>query len=169
MKVLMPVLHYYPVIGGLEPWTKNIAERLAGKSEIFVATGRVKGQPEEEVRNGVKIFRTSLFSLGDLSHSSPIYILTALPFIFLKSFFLIKNMQTLEHSNIILHCQGFLGSCMGYCLSKITGIPYIATVQRLESKNLFKGLVYRNAKVCMAASSAIKKYFKEIGCKNIEV
>ena len=164
MKILIPVLHYYPVIGGLETWTKNIAERLSQKAEIFVVTGRVKSQSEEEARNGVKIFRTSLFGLGDLSYSSPFYILTALPFIFLKSLSLIKR----EKINL-MHCQGFLGSCIGYCLSKIIGIPYIATVQRLESKNLFKGFVYRNAKVCIAASSAIKKYFEEIGCKNIEV
>ncbi len=30
-------------------------------------------------------------------------------------------------------------------------------------------MVYRNAKLCIAASSAISKYFGEIGCKNIEV
>src|SRR3989338_11426741 len=112
MKILMPVLHYYPVIGGLETWTKNIAERLSQKAEIFVVTGRVKSQPQEEARNGVRVFRTSLFGLGDLSYSSPIYILTGLPFIFLKSLSLIKRNKI-----DLLHCQGFLGSRVGYCLS----------------------------------------------------
>ncbi|MDO8601159.1 MAG: glycosyltransferase family 4 protein [bacterium] len=164
MKILMPVLHYYPVIGGLENWTQNIAEKLSEKADIFVVTGKVAQQPNCEVKNGVKIFRTSLFNLGDLSYSSPFHILTALPFIFLRSFSLILSKKI-----NLLHCQGFLGSCMGYCLSKITGIPYIATVQRLEGKSFFKKIVYRNAKVCIAASSAIKKYFEEIGCSNIEV
>ena len=61
MKVLMPVLHYSPVIGGLENWTQNIAERLSDKAEIFVITGKVKNQPAQEVKNGVNVFRTSLF------------------------------------------------------------------------------------------------------------
>lgn len=164
MKVLMPVLHYYPVIGGLETWTQNIAERLTGKAEIFVVTSRVSDQPRYEVKNRVKIFRTSLLKLKDLSHSSPIFIFGAWPSIFLKSFSLIlsKNIN-------LLHCQGFLGSCLGYCLSKITKVPYIVTVQRLEDGNFFKNLIYRKAKLCIAASLAIKDYFKKIGCKNIEI
>ena len=81
----MPVLHYYPVIGGLETWTQNIAERLSKKAEIFVVTGKVKNQPPREIKNGVRIFRTSLFSLKNLSYSPPVYIFTALPFIFFKS------------------------------------------------------------------------------------
>ncbi|MBI2625988.1 MAG: glycosyltransferase family 4 protein [Candidatus Nealsonbacteria bacterium] len=164
MRILMPVLHYYPVIGGLETWTQNIAERLSPKAEVFVVTSRVADSAKNEVKNGVKIFRTSLFNLGDLSYSSPVHILTALPFIFFKSFLLILS-QKID----LLHCQGFLGSCMGYCLSKITGMPYIVTVQRLEEKNFFKKIVYRKANVCIAASSAIQKYFEEIGCSNIEV
>lgn len=164
MKILMPVLHYYPVIGGLETWTQNIAERLADKAEIFVVTGKVKSQPNEEIKNGVKIFRTSLFFLKDLSYSSPVYLLTALPFIFFKSLELIGK----EKINI-LHCQGFLSSLIGYLLLKLSGIPYLVTVQRLEDKNWLKKIVYRNAACCIAASSAIKKYFEEIGSKNIEI
>ena len=70
MKVLMPVLHYWPVIGGLETWTQNIAERVSDKAEIFVVTGKVKNQPLEEVKNKVKISRVSLFSLKNLSYSN---------------------------------------------------------------------------------------------------
>lgn len=160
----MPVLHYYPVIGGLETWTQNIAEKLANKAEIFVVTARVGDSAKHEVKNGVKIFRTSLFALKDLSYSSFFHILTAMPFIFSRSFFLIL----LQKINL-LHCQGFLGACIGYYISKIVNIPYIVTVQRLEGNNFLKKIVYRNAKVCIAASSAIKEYFKEIGCSNIEV
>ena len=114
MKVLMPVLHYYPVIGGLETWTKNIAERLSNKVEMFVVTGRVKDSPKKETLSEVDIFRTSLYSLRDLSYSSPIYILTALPFIFLKSFSLAKK----EKINLC-HCQGFLSSFLGYLLFRL--------------------------------------------------
>jgi len=165
MKVLMPVLHYHPVIGGLERWTQNIAEGLSAQAQIFIITGKVKDRPNREELKRVKILRTSLFSLKNLSYSSPFYIFTALPFIFFKSLNLIKK----EEVNL-LHCQGFLSSLLGYLLSKLTGVPYIATVQRLEqSRSFFKKLVYKNAKVCIAASLAIKEYFEEIGVKNIKV
>ena len=97
MKVLMPALHYYPVIGGIETWTRNIAERLSEKAEVFVVTGKVKGQPKKEERNGVKIWRTSLFTLSNLSASPKIYSLSLLPFIFFKSLNLVKK----EKINII--------------------------------------------------------------------
>ena len=165
MKILMPVLHYYPVIGGLEQWTQNIAERLSEKVGVFVVTGKVADQPKEEIKSGVNIFRTSLFSLRDFSYSSLTYILTSLPFIFLNSLKVIKR-EKID----LLHCQGFLSSFLGYSLSKLTKTPYIITVQRLEeNKGFLRKLVYKNAKVCIAASSAIKKYFEEIGCSNIEI
>lgn len=165
MKVLIPVLHYYPVIGGLEVWTKNIAERLSEKINIFVVTGKVKNQPKNEIKNNLRIFRTSLLSLKDLSHSSWFYIFSTWPFIFLKSLILIKK----EKINLI-HCQGFLSAFLGYFLFKIRKIPYIITIQRLEEKKgFFRKLVYKNAKTCIVASSAIKNYFEEIGLENIEI
>ncbi|MCP6718831.1 MAG: glycosyltransferase family 4 protein [Patescibacteria group bacterium] len=164
MKVLIPVLHYYPVIGGLETWTQNIAERLSDKADIFIVTGKVKDKPNKENLREVDISRTSLYSLRDLSYSSPLYILTALPFIFLKSLFLIKK----EKINIC-HCQGFLSSFLGYLLFNLTKTPYVVTVQRLEKNSFLRKLVYRNAKTCIAASSAIKDYFIEIGSKDIVV
>lgn len=165
MKVLMPVLHYWPVIGGLENWTQNIAERLSEKAGVFVVTGKVAGQLKKEIKNKVDIARASLFSLKDLSHSSPMYILAALPFIFLKSLAIIKR-EKID----ILHCQGFLSSFLGFCLAKLTGIPYVTTVQRLETKsNPLKNFIYRNASVCIAASRAISDNFKAVGVKNVEI
>ncbi len=165
MRILIPVLHYCPVIGGLETWTKNIAERLSDKVEMFVVTGRVKDSPKKETLSGVDIFRTSFYSLQDLSYSSLIYILTALPFIFFKSFFLIK-----EKEINLCHCQGFLSSFLGYLFLKLRGIPYIVTVQRLETrKDFLRKLVYRNAKICLVSSFAVKEYFKEIGVKDIRI
>ena len=160
----MPVLHYYPVIGGFEMWTQNIAERLSEKAEIFVVTGKVKGQPKKENLNRVNVFRTSLFTLKK-PYSSLIYILSSLPFVFFKSLILIRNKKV-----NLLHCQGFLSSFLGFFLSKLTRIPYITTVQRLERKgNPLKTLVYRRAACAIAVSLAVKKYFEEIGAKNIEV
>lgn len=161
LKILMPVLHYYPVIGGLENWTQNIAERLSEQNDIYIITGRVKAQPVREKKNGVYVFRTSLFALKNLSYSSLFYILSALPFIFFKSLLLARK----EKIDII-HCQGFLSSCIGFLLSKIFNISYIITVQRMEKKSFFRKLVYENARLCIGASFAIKMYFEQIGIKN---
>jgi len=163
MRVLIPVLHYWPVIGGLERWTQEIAQGVAENAEVFVVTGKVKNKSKQEVSNQVKITRTSLFSLANLSYSSFLYIITTLPFIFFKSLSVIKK----EKINII-HSQGFLSAFLGYLLFKLTNTPYIVTVQRLEqSKSFLKRLVYKNAKVCIAASSKIKEYFESINCKDI--
>lgn len=165
MKVLMPVLHYPPVIGGLEIWTQNIAQGAAKKAEVFVVAGKVKNEPEKQILNKVNIVRTSLLYLNNLSHSSLIYIISALPFIFLKSLNLVKK----EKINI-LHCQSFLSGLIGYLLFKLTGVPYIVTVQRLEqSRSFLKRLVYNNAKVCIAASNKIKEYFESINCESIAI
>jgi glycosyltransferase involved in cell wall biosynthesis len=165
MKVLIPIPHYYPIIGGLETWTKNIAERLSNRADIYIVTGKVKNQPDKEVSAGVNIFRTSLFSISNLSYSSKLYILASLPFIFLKSISLIKKEKV-----DIIHCQGFLSSLLGFCLHILFRIPYIVTVQRLEGRsNLLKNFIYKKASLCIAASLAIKNNFSAVGVKNTEV
>ncbi len=165
MKILMPALHYYPVIGGIETWTRHIAEGLAPKAEIFVVTGKVKNQPKKEEVRGVKIWRTSLFALSNLSASPLVYTLSLLPFIFFKSLTLMKK-EKID----ILHCQGFLSSILGFCLSRLTGVPYVLTVQRLEGKrNPLKNFIYRKAAVCIGASRAVAGNFRKIGAKNVEV
>ncbi len=165
MKVLIPVLHYYPVIGGLETWTQNIAERMAARAEVFVVTGRVRNQPKKEEREGVKIFRTSLFGLKNLSYSSPLYLMGAFPFIFFKSLSLLRK-EKID----ICHCQGFLSSVIGYFFFSLTGIPYVVTVQRLEAdKGFLRRLVYGKAAVCIGSSRAVEDYFKEIGVTKTKV
>jgi len=161
----MPALHYYPVVGGIETWTRNIAEGVSKNAEVFVVTGRVKNLPPKEQSGKLQIIRTSLFTLKNLSHSPLAYTLFLLPFIFLRSLAVIKK-EKID----VLHCQGFLSSVLGFYLSEITGVPYITTIQRLEVKrNPLKNFIYRHAAVCIGASSAIGEYFKEIGCKNVEV
>lgn len=87
----MPVLHYRPVIGGFEIFIQNIAERLGKAVDVFIVTGRVRHAANKERRGGLRIFRHSLFELKDLSYSPWFYILTAMPFIFLRSFYMIKR------------------------------------------------------------------------------
>ena len=165
MKILFPATHYYPVIGGIETWTRNIAEQLSGMADIFVVTGKVKNQPEKEILNGVIIRRTSFFALTNLSASLLFYILSLLPFVFLSSLAVIKK-EKID----ILHCQGFLSGFLGFFLSKLTGVPFIVTVQRIEGKNNpLKNFIYRYAVFCIGSSRAIARYFEEIGCKHIEV
>ncbi|MBI2042630.1 MAG: glycosyltransferase family 4 protein [Candidatus Nealsonbacteria bacterium] len=165
MKILMPALHYYPVVGGIETWTRNIAENVSKKAEVFVVTGRVKNRPNKEAAGGLRIFRTSFFTLSDLSRSPKIYTVSLLPCIFLKSLILMR-----QEKIDILHCQGFLSSFLGFCLSVVTRVPYITTVQRLEKKrNPLKNFIYRKAAFCIAASSAVKKNFEDIGVKKVAV
>ncbi len=154
----MPVLHYTPVIGGLETWTKETSCRLTPKADVFVVTGKVKGTLIRDQIDGVEVFRTGLFNLKNLSYSSPLYILTTLPFLFFKSKKIIKK----ENINL-LHCQGFLSSLLGYWLNKFTKTNYIITVQRLEKNTFLRRMVYKKARACIGASSAIANYFKEIG------
>ncbi len=164
MKILFLSLHYPPVIGGLETWTKNISVRLSSKAEVFVLAGKVAGEPRKETKNGVKIIRASLFKLRDLSYSSFFYIFTALPLMFFKAYSLIK-----EEKIDILVCSGFLNGFLGYCLKIMFRIPYIITVQSQQGKSSVKKLVYKNADLCIAASSVIRKYFEQIGCRNVAV
>lgn len=172
----MPVLHYYPVIGGLETWTQNIAERLSKKAEIFVVTGKVKNQPPREIKNGVRIFRTSLFSLKNLSYSPPVYIFTALPFIFFKSLVLIRRKKI-----NLLHCQGFLSSLLGYFLKKMTKRPYIVTIQSADFsvyhpkiniksiKTIYEFIerkIFKEAAKCHSVSQSLRKHYESQGIKD---
>ncbi len=165
MKILIPALHYYPVVGGIETWTRHIAEMISQKAEVFVVTGKVKGQPSREQSGGLKIVRTSLFTLKNLSRSPLIYTLSLPPFLFFKSLALIRK-EKIE----VVHCQGFLSSFVGFWLLKLAGVPYLVTVQRMEGKhNPLKEFIYRRAAVCIGASRAIGEYFEGIGCRNVEV
>jgi len=176
MKILMPVLHYRPVIGGFEIFIQNIAERLSKSTDVFIVTGKVMHTANKERRGGLRIFRTSLFKLKDFSHSSWFYILTAMPFIFLRSFYMIKREKI-----PLVHCQGRLSGLMGYFLKKITKTPYIITVQSADFSvyhpkanikpvrwiyNFIRKKIYQNAIKCHAVSNHLKEHLGKWGIKD---
>lgn len=165
----MPVLHYKPIIGGMELFIKNLAERLSDQAEIWVITGRVKGRSRQERDCGVRILRTSPCSLGDLSGTHFFYIFTAWPFIFFQSWRLIKK-ERID----LLHCHGFFSGLIGWLLGRITKVPYIITVQGGDLNTFYppylagivrrlEGVVYRNAALCNAASRSLMDYFAGFG------
>lgn len=168
LKILYPILHYPPVIGGLEQWAENIAKRQSENTEIYIVTGRVKGTKMFEKNNKVTVLRTSLFELKDLSHSSLAYILTATPYILWRSFLLIFTRKV-----SLIHCHGFISAIIGYVLSATTGRPFIGTEQSLgwgEGKSRWlRRIVYRKARLCIAASRAVQEEFRKLGVKNIEI
>lgn len=165
MKILFPVMHYPPVIGGIEVWTKEIAQGLAKKGcAVFVLTGRVVDVPNKEERENLKVARTSFFVLKNLSHSPIFYTLFLWPILFWQSYFLIKK-EKID----ILFCSGFLSGLLGHCLKRVLGLPFIITVQSQQKKLFWKKFVYSRADYCVASSQDIANYFKKIGVKRIEI
>ena len=180
MKILMPVLHYKPAIGGFEIFIENIAERIGKDDDIFIVTGKVKDTPKKERINHLKIYRSSsLVTLKDFSRSKFLYILTAMVFIFFKSLRLIKK----EKIDII-HAQGFLSGILAYLLKKITKKPYLITIQsadfniyhpRLNIKFIAKiyqrieKIIFNNADYCHAVSNYLGSHFEGYGVKKIAI
>lgn len=178
-KILIPTLHYPPVIGGFEIFTKNICEELQNESdlEIFVLTGKVHGQPRTEDKGNLHIYRdSSLYPLKDLSYSSYIYILTMLPVLFLRSWFLIyqKGIQ-------VLHAQGYFSGLLCLMLHAVTRRPFIITIQSADftiyhSEVKFNWLIrlqawsekqiYKHATVAHAVSNDLSKHFANQGRPN---
>jgi len=166
----MPILHYPPVIGGFEVFSQSIAERIGKTDDTFVVTSKVKDTSKKEGKDRLTIFRTSLFTLKDLSYSKPWYIITAMIWILFKSWKLIKK-EKIE----IIHSQGFLSGIIGYILKKLTRIPYIITIQSADFSvyhprlniNIIKWFykkiekaIFENAVICHAVSNYLEKHFK---------
>lgn len=171
----MPVLHYPPIIGGFEVFSQSVAERIGKTDDVFVITSKVLGVVNNETKNRLKIFRTSLFALKDLSYSKPWYILTAMIWIFFKSLYLIKK----EKIDLI-HAQGFLSGIIGYFLYKFTKKPYVITIQSADFSvyhprlniniikivyKKFERAIFENAKICHAVSKYLEKHFKNYNVK----
>jgi len=173
MKILIPAIHYPPVIGGFEVFSQNMAERIGKTDDVFVVTSRVIGTPNYEAKNKLRIFRISPQALKDLSCSGSKFVLGSMIWIFFKSLILIKK-EKIE----LVHAQGFLSGILSYIIKKITKIPYIITIQSADfsvyHRNLnFKPIVhfygklektiFKNAIFCHAISKHLEKHFHKYG------
>lgn len=172
IRVLYPMLHYPPVIGGIEQCAKNVAERQPRDIEVFVVTGGVKGVPAREKVKNCFVFRYSPIKLSSF-HTSWIYITTSFPFIFFNSFYIAKKYKV-----DVIHCYGFIGSVIGYVISKLISRPFISTEQGLTEANnsgvrmatkFFRGMVYRRASLCIASSKAVAEEFYGLGVGKVKI
>ncbi len=171
----MPILHYPPVIGGFEVFSQSTAEGISKTEDIFVVTSKVINTPNKEKKGNLRLFRTSFWTLKDLSYSKPWYIGTAMIWILFKSLRLIKK----EKIDLI-HSQGFLSGILGYILNKLTKVPYLITIQsadfsvyhpRLNIKFIkwiyqkIERIIFENAAFCHAVSNYLEKHFKKYKIK----
>jgi len=126
--ILMPTLHYPPVLGGFEIFMQNLAERAPERCEMIVVTGQVAGAPKKEVKGNLTVYRdASLYPLSDLSGSSWLYMLTTFPMLVWRSFFLI-----FKHKVTVMHGIGFFGGLVCLKLRYLTGKPYVMTIQSAD-------------------------------------
>jgi len=175
----MPILHYPPVIGGFEIYSQNIAEGIGKVDDVFVVTCRVVNTPNQEVKDKLRLFRTSPWVLKNLSYSKPWFIIGSMLWILIKSFKIIKK----EKIDLI-HVQGFLSGILGFILKKTTKTPYILTIQSADFSvyhprlniNIIKffykkteKLIFENADFCHAVSHYLEKHFKNYNVKRTVV
>lgn len=175
MKILMPILHYPPVIGGFEVFSQNIAEGIAKTDNVWVVTSRVINVPNQEIKGNLRIIRSSPWILKNLSYSKPWFIFGAMIWILFKSIKLIKK----EKIDLI-HAQGFLSGILGYILKKLTKTPYVLTIQSADFSvyrprlniNIIKviyqkieKIVFKNADFCHAVSFYLKNHLKQRGAR----
>ena len=179
MRILMPILHYPPIIGGFEIFSQNIAERIGKTDNVFVITSRVANAPSKEINNNLRILRTSPWSLKNLSYSKPWFIVGAMIWIFFKSIRLIRR-EKIE----LIHAQGFLSGIIGLILKKLTKVPYLLTIQSADFSvyhprlniNIIKAVykrmekaVFKNADYCHAVSNYLADHMKQYHVQKVEM
>jgi glycosyltransferase involved in cell wall biosynthesis len=173
----MPILHYPPVIGGFEIFSQNISERISKTDDVWVITSKVDNTPNQEQKDKLRIFRTSPWTLKNLSYSKPWFIFGAMIWILFKSAKIIKK----EKINLI-HAQGFLSGIIALILKKITKTPYLLTIQSADFsvyhprmniniiKIIYKKIektVFKNADYCHAVSNYLADHVGQYGVKKI--
>ena len=71
MRILQVCNDYYPALGGLGVYVKNISERLAIKHDVTVFSAESSGiSPREDELNGVVVRRFPSFSPGNAYYIS---------------------------------------------------------------------------------------------------
>ncbi len=159
MKILQINKLYYPTIGGIETVVKDIAEGLNGKDDITIdiLACQRKGQRQEEIINGIKVYRSASFGkvLG-----------MPLSFDFFKLFFEIKNNYDIFIIHFPFPLSTFLipfipkekiiiyyhSDIIKQKISKIPFIPFINFSLRKAKKILVSG------NNIIHSSSLLKKY-----------
>ncbi len=172
IQLIIPILHYPPVIGGIEVFVENIARRLAASMDIQIITGKVYGTPRHETFHRLHIARVaSLYALKNLSYSSYWYVLSALPILFWKTIRAVRHA-----SRPLMHANGFFSGIVCMCVYFCTRVPYVITIQSADfsiyhpEARFFTRLqmavercVYRYAKVCHAVSNDLCTHYKNQG------
>lgn len=170
--LIIPILHYPPVIGGFEVFLENVAERISQRTPVYIITGKVAETPRYEDKGNVHITRTaSLYALTDFSYSSYWYVLTALPFLFWKTLMKVKKEQ-----RALMHANGFFSGLVCYFVSLVTGVPYVMTIQSADFtiyhpearfvvrlQMAVERAIYGRARVCHAVSTDLCAHYKRQG------
>jgi len=169
--LIFPILHYPPVIGGFEVFLENVVKRLAKEQDVFVVTGKVAGVPSH-VEGRLHIDRSaSLYPLKDFSYSSYWYVLSALPFLFLKTVRLVRRVE-----RPLIHANGFFSGLVAYFVSLTTDVPYVITIQSadftiyhpearfiMRLQMAVERAIYKRARACHAVSNDLCAHYKRQG------
>lgn len=109
---------YYPNLGGVESFTKNLSQYLTklGYKTVIVTSNIYKLCWHEYIDN-VEIFRFSCFNT--LNNRNPIPIINP---IFFKIF---KELISIKHGNVIINTRFYLHSLLGVVYAKLKRFPSI--------------------------------------------
>lgn len=176
IKILMPTLHYYPVIGGFEIFSRNIARIISRENEFYVVCGKVAGEPSKTSKGNLKIIRTGFWRLRNLSRSSALYILTTFICVLYRSLFLVW-LKKID----LLHCQGFISGFVGLSVKIFFRVPYVITIQSADYaiyhpkfsrgwmvrvKLYLEKIVFSGAAARHAVSNDLVAYYAKLGLKD---
>lgn len=176
-RVVMLTCQFMPdVYGGAEKQCMRLSTGLAsrGHSITVLTSTQKKTAPKKENIDGVNIRRLYTSYPPDLLGRWAIFSFLWLIQVLLWGW---KNRRDFD----VIHChQGKYGGFVAYCLSKITGKPFLIKLGNseqdmdllcLKRKFLFGPLFYKsvvNSKaVFIAISQMIRKNLQDIGCRNI--